>query len=46
MELSTEDEAAAALSRLRSVDGPLTLLTATKDLSLSHANVLRDLLTE
>ena len=36
--------AAAALDELRSVDGALTLLTATKELELSHATVLRDLL--
>ncbi len=37
---------AAALEHLRSlaVDGPLTLLTATRDLELSHAAVLADLL--
>jgi uncharacterized protein YeaO (DUF488 family) len=44
-ELSTED-AAAALAALRSAAGPLTLLTATKDLELSHANVVRDLLAD
>ncbi|WP_133851158.1 DUF488 family protein [Labedaea rhizosphaerae] len=44
-ELSGGD-AAAALAELRSVTGPLTLLTATKDLDLSHATVLRDLLAE
>ena len=44
-ELSTGDEA-KALSRLREVEGTITLLTATKDLELSHATVLRDLLAE
>jgi uncharacterized protein YeaO (DUF488 family) len=44
-ELSTGD-GAVALARLGSVAGPLTLLTATKDLDLSHAKVLRDLLAE
>ncbi|MFC6065679.1 DUF488 domain-containing protein [Streptomyces ochraceiscleroticus] len=37
-----------ALERLRGLaaDGPLTLLTATKELELSHAAVLRNLLRE
>lgn len=37
---------AGALARLRSLaaDGPVTLLTATRDLSLSQAAVLADLL--
>jgi uncharacterized protein YeaO (DUF488 family) len=39
--------ARAALDRLRTraADGPLTLLTATKELDLSQAAVLADLLT-
>lgn len=35
-----------ALARLRDRPGTLTLLTATKDLTLSHATILRDLLSE
>jgi uncharacterized protein YeaO (DUF488 family) len=41
-----DDEHAAALQEIRDllVDGPLTLLTATKDLNLSHAPILRAVL--
>jgi uncharacterized protein YeaO (DUF488 family) len=41
-----EPERAAALQRLRALakDGPLTLLTATKDPDISQAMVLADLL--
>lgn len=37
---------AAALERLRAraAEGPLTLLTATRDVNLSHASILADLL--
>ncbi|GAA5610787.1 hypothetical protein Spla01_01926 [Streptomyces platensis] len=37
-----------ALERLREYaeEGPLTLLTATKDLSASHVNVLTEVLKE
>jgi uncharacterized protein YeaO (DUF488 family) len=34
------------LERLRALAGPMTLLTATKDLDLSHATVLRELLAK
>jgi uncharacterized protein YeaO (DUF488 family) len=42
-----EPNARAALDRLRALadDGPVTLLTATTELSLSHATVLAELLT-
>ncbi|MEU5240706.1 DUF488 family protein [Streptomyces lydicus] len=42
------ESAQQALERLRerAADGPLTLLTATKEVSLSHAEVLAELLRE
>lgn len=41
-----QDDHAEALTRLRSLleEGPVTLVTATRDLSLSQAKVLADLL--
>jgi uncharacterized protein YeaO (DUF488 family) len=41
-----DDHHAAALEEIRGLsdDGPLTLLTATKDLGLSHAPILQDVL--
>ncbi|UQA96443.1 DUF488 domain-containing protein [Streptomyces halobius] len=47
-ELSRDAARSAALRHLRELagEGPLTLLTATKDASLSHAAVLVDVLRE
>lgn len=47
-ELETDDEQKDALAKLREVaaDGPLTLLTATKQPQISEAEVLRRVLTE
>jgi uncharacterized protein YeaO (DUF488 family) len=44
----SDPERAAALDRLRgfAADGPLTLLTATKAIDISQAEVLRRLLTD
>lgn len=36
----------AAVADLLTIDGPLTLVTATRDVEHSHATVLRDYLTE
>lgn len=46
-ELETDDEQKDALARLRELaaDGPLTLLTATKEPQISEAEVLRRLLS-
>lgn len=44
----SDGQAAAALRQLRTLhhEGPLTLVTATKDLELSHLAVLTELLEE
>lgn len=44
----TEPERAAALHRLRELaqHGPLTLLTATKDIDISHAEILSRMVQE